>query len=194
MVSPSVSAQEDAATSWPSADELRRDLQGIGYEFAFIADSMAHSPTWDPDQPQTWELTAPAIDDGMTAGEIRSDPFTLVVVDVQGKPAQLFFSATRTDELELDLAAVSTVLMEVASRLPDEAALDAAVWYLNNVWQDGLGAGATALPCLVEEFDSGATVVFRHADGELDSFAGSVLHFDGSSPEVEQCRELLGDS
>jgi hypothetical protein len=52
MVSPSVSAQEDAATSWPSADELRRDLQGIGYEFAFIADSMAHSRPGIPTSPR----------------------------------------------------------------------------------------------------------------------------------------------
>ncbi len=185
-------AQDDVEpAAWPTADELRRDLQGIGYRFAFDPSNMAAAAEWQAGLPAVWRLIEPVVvDDAMPADTVY-EALTLRIVDIAGQPAQLLFGATSADRASGEMEAVTGVLMEVASRLPDGAGLDAAVWFMSNVWLGGLGEGASTLPCLVQEFDGGAMVVWRGGDGEgLESFFGTVTHFDGESPEVEQCRAV----
>lgn len=185
-------AQEEPETqAWPTADELRRDLQAIGYEFEFDAGNIATAPEWSTDLPAIWRLTEPAVVDDAMPDEDAYETLTLRIVDIAGQPAQLLFGAVSADQGAGELETINSVFMEVASRLPADAGLDAVVWYMSNVWLDGAGTGATALPCLVQEFDGGATVVWRGGDGEgLESFFGTIAHFEGTSPDVERCRAL----
>ena len=152
---------------------------------------MTYSPEWRADLPAIWHLTAPSVVDDAMPEEGAFETLTLRIVDIPGQPAQLLFGATSADQADGELEAISTVFMEVASRLPVDAGMDAAVWYMNNVWQQGLGNEVTALPCLIQEFDGGATVVWQGGDGEgLESFFGTTAHFEGESAEVQQCRAL----
>ena len=182
-------AQDEPTTgTWPTADELRLELQAIGYEFEFDATNLATSPEWRADLPGIWRLTEPVVVDDAMPEEDAYETLTLRIVDVAGSPAQLLFGAVSADKGTGELETITTVFMEVASRLPDDAGLDAAVWFMNSVWLDGMGNGATTLPCLAQEFDGGAMVVWRGGDGEgLESFFGTVAHFEGESPDVEQC-------
>ena len=183
------------AGAWPTTDELRRELQAIGYEFAFDAGNTAASPEWSTGLPAIWRLTEPAVVDDAMPSEGAYETLTLRLVDVAGQPAQLLFGAVSADQGQGELETLNSVLMEVASRLPADAGLDAVVWFMSNVWLDGAGTGATALPCLVQEFDGGATVVWRGGDGEgLESFFGTTAHFDGTSPDVERCRALQSEA
>lgn len=190
LLLPAVALAQDepASEAWPTADELRLELQAIGYEFAFDASNMAASPEWRTDLPAIWRLTEPAVADDAMPQEGAYETLTLRIVDVAGQPAQLLFGAVSADRGAGELETIDSVLMEVASRLPEDAGLDAVVWFMSNVWLDGMGDGATTLPCLVQEFDGGATVVWRGSDGEgLESFFGTSTHFEGESPDVQQC-------
>lgn len=185
-------AQETTSESeWPTTDQLRQSLQQIGYAFEFDASNMAAAPEWVDSLPAVWTLVEPSVvDDAMPDGDAY-DALTLRLIDVAGQPAQLLFGATSSDQADGELGAINSVLMEVAARLPEDAGIDAAVWFINNVWQSDAGREATALPCLVAEFDGGATVVWRGADGEgLESFFGTVAHVGGDWSEIEQCRSL----
>ncbi len=193
LLLPTATLAQDTPTAvaWPTTDELRRDLQEIGYEFEFDAVNMAVSPEWRSDLPAIWRLAEPAVVDDALPEEGAYETLTLRLVDIAGQPAQLLFGAVSADQGAGELEAINTVLMEVASRLPDDAGLDAAVWFMNNVWLEGMGDGATTLPCLTQEFDGGAMVVWRGGDGEgIESFFGTIAHFDGESPDVQQCLAL----
>ncbi|MGD8684853.1 MAG: rhodanese-like domain-containing protein, partial [Chloroflexota bacterium] len=123
--------------------------------------------------------------------DLDFEALRLQLIDAGEAPVQLMFAATSVDQAEGELETISSVLMEVASRLPAGAGLDAAVWYMNNVWQRGGGNAVTTLPCIVQEFDGGAMVVARLGDGEsIESFSGVISHFDGTSPDVELCRQM----
>jgi rhodanese-related sulfurtransferase len=185
-------AQDEPETQvWPTADELRQELQAIGYEFEFDAGNMALAPEWRADLPAVWTLTEPSVVDDSMPEDTAYESLVVRIVDIAGQPVQLFFGAASADQGVGELEAINTVLMEVASRLPDDSGMGAAVWYMNNVWQNGLDNEVTRLPCIVQEFPGGATVVWRGSDGEgLESFFGTVAHFDGTSAEVEQCRAL----
>lgn len=179
----------DATPTWPTADELRLELQDLGYAFEFDGYNMAVTSEWSPDVPAVWRLTEPAIvDDAMPDGA-DYEGLTLRLVDAARQPVQLIFGATSADRGAGELDAIATVLMEVSSRLPEGSGLDAFVWFLANTWVDpGIGAPAD-LPCLVQEFDGGAMVAWRGADGEgLESVFGTIQHGDGAASQVEQCR------
>ncbi len=193
LLLPASALAQDApeAEAWPTADELRLELQDLGYDFEFDATNMALTPEWRTDLPAVWTLTEPIVVDDAMSAENSYEALTLRIVDVTGQPAQLLFGATSADQADGELEAINGVLMEVAARLPQEAGLDAAVWFMSNVWMQGAGNEVTSLPCLEQEFDGGAMVVWRGGDGEqLESFFGTIAHFDGTSSEVEQCREM----
>jgi rhodanese-related sulfurtransferase len=148
-------------------------------------------PEFRADLPAIWRLTEPIVVDEQKPDDVDYEPFSLLLAEVAGSPAQIVFSANSVDEGAGELEPVATVLMEVAARLPDESGLDAAVWYMSNVWAPQGAGQKTDLPCLVREFDGGAMVVWSGGDGDqLTSFFGSVTHFDGDSADVEQCRAL----
>ena len=185
-------AQDSTAESdWPTADELRLSLQAIGYEFAFEPQYYWVAPEWSDDLPTGWTLTQPSVIDDVMPEEGAYDTLTLRIGDFPGKPAQLVFGAVSMDQADGELETITSVLMETAARLPDDAGLDAAVWFMSNIWLNGDAEGATTLPCLVQEFDGGAMVVWRGGDGEgIESIGGSITHFDDTSFEVEQCKAL----
>jgi len=193
LLLPAAAVAQDATveSDWPTTDELRLSLQQIGYEFEFDAGNMAASPEWAASLPAVWNLVEPVVVDDAMPEEGAYETLTLRLVDVAGQPAQLLFGATSADGADGELEAINSVLMEVAARLPADAGLDAAVWFMNNVWQQGAGREVTSLPCLVEEFDGGAMVVWRGGDGEgLESFFGTIAHVGPDWSEVQQCQAL----
>jgi rhodanese-related sulfurtransferase len=176
---------------WPTADELRRDLQDIGYQFRYDGSSRAFEPEFRPELPGIWVLTEPVVIEEGAPEETGFDPFTLGIVDMAGLPAQVVFSTASIDDGDGELDQIASVLMELAGRLPEGNGLDSAVWYMSNTWLPPGTEGRVDLPCLIAEFDDGATVVWSGGDGEgLTSFFGTLSHFDGTSAEVEQCRAL----
>ena len=175
---------------WPTAYELRRDLQDIGYEFRFDPSSRMFGSEFQPELPVAWRLTEPVIVDEASPADVDYPAFELLLADRDGAPVQLLWSAASSDRGAGELEAMATVLMEVAARLPEESGLEAAVWYMGNVWQSDDPAGRTALPCYLWEFPGGAMVVWSGAAGEMSNFFGTVAHFDVESQEVAQCRAL----
>ena len=193
LLAPAAVLAQDASDppTWPTADELRLDLQGIGYRFEYDPMTRAVAPEFRTDLPGVWSLTEPSIVEPDMPDDISLEPFALWLVDIDGQPAQVAFSAASIDDGDGELEAMTTVLMEVAARLPAGNGLDAAAWYMSNLWLPPEMGERTTLPCLVTEFDGGATVVWPGGDGErLTSLFGTLVHFDGVNDEVEQCKAL----
>ena len=183
---------EPPPEAWPTADELRRDLQAIGYAFEFDPYQVAGETEWDAGLPAVWALTAPVVVDDALPSEGAYETLTLRIVDIADAPVQLLFGATSADAGDGEIEAITTVLMEVASRLPDDAGLDAAVWFMSNAWLGPQEDDTMVPPCVAQEFEGGAMVAWRGGDGAgLESIFGTITHFDGVSPDVEQCRALL---
>ncbi len=77
-------------------------------------------------------------------------------------------------------ATVDEAVDFVCDRLPEESQLDAAVWYISNLWTYEPGAPErTTMPCLLEEFEGGSLLVWLGGDGEsVVSFFGTVGPYD----------------
>jgi phage shock protein E len=189
-------AQDSTEPSpWPTAAELRGDLQDIGYQFSYDASSQAFYPEFHEGLPTVWSLTQPVLDREL-AEVSEEEAFTLQLVEAGELPTQVVFGATSVDGGAGELETVATVLMEVASRLPQESQLDAAVWYISNLWTYEPGAPErTTMPCLLEEFEGGSLLVWLGGDGQsVISFFGTVGPYDFMAEELEQCRTLLGQA
>jgi rhodanese-related sulfurtransferase len=180
-------AEEDA---WPSADELRAELQSIGYEFAFDGSGRAQMPEFRPELPALWTLTEPALaGDELSDGTVL-EPFTLQLIDDGSGAVQLLFSATSADNGEGEYETIATTLMEIESRLPEGNGLAELVWFLGHQWQ--AAGGQSVAPCVFGESEDGVTLAWFGGDGEgVTSVFGTV----GTSPllpdELEACKQAL---
>lgn len=189
-------AQDSTEPSpWPTAAELRRDLQDIGYEFSYDAGAQVFYPEFHGELPSTWTLTRPGLD-GNSVEANGSEAFSLRLLEAGDLPTQVIFSTSSVDGGDGELETVATVLMEVAARLPAGNQLDTAVWFISNIWANGPEAPErTTMPCLLEEFEGGSLLVWLGGNGEsVVSFLGTVGPYDPMAEEVEQCRTLLGQA
>ncbi len=137
--------------AWPSADELRADLQALGYEFTFDGSGRAQSAEFRPELPALWTLTAPVPEGDPLPDGAGLQPFTLQLIDDGSGTAQLLFAGTSADDGEGEYDIISTTLMEIDSRLPEGNGLDEVVWFLGNKWQT-TGERSPA-PCTYRETD-----------------------------------------
>ncbi len=180
-------------TAWPSADELRAELQAIGFEFTFDGAGRAQLPEFRPELPALWTLTEPALDgDELPDGQGLA-PFTLQLIDDGSGDAHLLFAATSADEGDGEIATIATTLMEIESRLPDGNGLDEVVWFLGNKWQsDG---ERSAAPCVYAESDGGVMLAWFGGEGEeVTTFFGTVGPSMVLPEELELCKQTLAQA
>ena len=176
---------------WPTADELRWDLQAIGYELGYDASARTYEAEFEADRPTLWRLAERAtLEDGT-----GYDLYNVALVDYGDQPAPILFSANELAKDQDVIEPMGSVLMEIASRMPSDIGIDAAVWYMTNLWRHEPGAQQrTTLPCLVAEFEGGATLVARLGENEAaPGFFGAVAHYDelpGHLDQVEQCKAM----
>ena len=179
---------EEAA--WPSADELRAELQAIGYGFTFDGSGRAQLPEFRPELPALWTLTEPApVGDGLPDGS-GLEPFTLQLIDDGSGTVQLLFAGTSADDGEGEYDAIATTLMEIGSRLPPDSGLDEAVWFLGNKWQTA--AERSAAPCTYQESEDAVMLVWFGGEGEgVTSFFGTVGTAIVLPDELQLCKDAL---
>ena len=179
---------EEAA--WPSADELRAELQAIGYGFTFDGSGRAQLPEFRADLPALWTLTEPALaGDGLPDGS-GLEPFTLQLIDDGSGSVQLLFAGTSADDGDGEYDAIATTLMEIGSRLPPDNGLAEAVWFLGNKWQTA--AERSAAPCTYQESEDAVMLVWFGGEGEgVTSFFGTVGTAIVLPDELQLCKDTL---
>jgi hypothetical protein len=97
---PTPDSPPDGSVAWPSGDELRRELQDIGFTFRVERDN----GDWLGWAPRASIVEAPAVTLGGAGSEDAG--------------VRLSFELLQTDLLGADVDAALTALMEVAARLP----------------------------------------------------------------------------
>jgi rhodanese-related sulfurtransferase len=189
---PAVALAQDVPeeTDWPSADELRADLQAIGYGFAFDGSGRARLSEFRPDLPALWTLTEPALAHEALPDDSGLEPFTLQLIDDGSGTVQLLFAGTSADEGDGEYETIATTLMEIGSRLPEGNGLDEVVWFLGNKWQ--AAADRSAAPCAYRESDEGSMLVWFGGEGEdITSFFGTVGTAIVLPDELQLCKDAL---
>ena len=119
---PAVALAQDVTeeTAWPSADELRAELQAIGYGFTFDGSGRAQLPEFRPDLPALWTLSEPVLEGDDLPDGSGLEPFTLQLIDDGSGTVQLLFAGTSADDGDGEYDTIATTLMEIGSRLPPE--------------------------------------------------------------------------
>ncbi len=177
-------------TAWPSADELRADLQAIGYGFTFDGSGRARHSEFRPDLPALWTLTEPALAGDDVPDGSGLEPFTLQLIDDGSGTVQLLFAGTSADDGDGEFETIATTLMEIGSRLPEGNGLDEAVWFLGNKWQ--AAADRSAAPCTYRESEDGSMLVWFGGEGEdITSFFGTVGTAVVLPDELQLCKDAL---
>jgi phage shock protein E len=181
-------ATEEAA--WPSVDDLRADLQAIGYGFTFDGSGRAQLPAFEATLPALWTLSEPALEGDELPDGSGLEPFTLQLIDDGSGSAHLLFAGTSADEGAGELDAIATTLMEIESRLPDGNGLDEVVWFLGNKWQSE--GERSAAPCVYRESDEGVMLAWFGGEGaDITSFFGTVGPTAVLPDELELCKQAL---
>lgn len=176
--------------AWPSADELRADLQTLGYEFTFDGSGRAQSAEFRPELPALWTLTAPVPEGDPLPDGSGLQPFTLQLIDDGSGTAQLLFAGTSADNGEGEYDIIATTLMEIDSRLPEGNGLDEVVWFLGNKWQT-TGERNPAL-CTYRESEDSVMMAWFGGEGEdITSFFGTVGTSAVLPDELEACKQAL---
>jgi len=189
---PAIALAQDAPeeAAWPSADDLRRDLQAIGYEFTFDGSGRAQLPQFRPELPALWTLSAPVPEGDALPDGSGLDPFTLQLIDDGSGTAHLLFAGASADDGDGEYDSIASVLMEIESRLPDGNGLDEAVWFLGNKWQTE--GERSAAPCTYQETEDSAMMVWFGGEGEdITSFFGAVGTAIVLPDELEMCKQAL---
>lgn len=190
VLSATALAQDAEEAAWPSTDELRAELQAIGYGFTFDGSGRAQSPTFQPGLPALWTLTQPVLVGDELPDGSGLEPFTLQLIDDGSDTAQLLFAGTSADDGEGELETIATALMEVESRLPDGNGLDEVVWFLGNKW--GSGGERSAAPCIYAESEDAVMMAWFGGEGEeITSFFGTVGTTAVLPDELELCKQAL---
>jgi len=162
-------------TAWPTGDQMRRELQQIGFAFRVDRD------TGD------WSGWAPR------ASVVESAALRLDGAGSQPAAASFGFALLGGDPLGGDVDAALTALMEVAARLPlDPADIESARRFV----VDDLLTEPTELlePCYVSDWDRGAALVTVDAEsGDARLYVSSE---DGaqdvaSDIDLEACVPLV---
>ena len=184
-------AQETAEeTAWPSVDELRAELQAIGYGFTFDGSGPAQLPVFEPSLPMLWTMSEPVVEGDELPDGSGLDPFTLQLIDDGSGTAQLLFAGSSTDGGAGELEPIVTVLMEIESRLPEGSGLDEIVWFLGNKWQTE--GERSAAPCIYRETGDAVSLAWFGGEGEeITSFFGTVGTSAVLPDELEFCKQAL---
>jgi hypothetical protein len=166
LSTPDGEAQTQPGT-WPSGDELRRDLQEIGFTFRFDAeegDWMGWVPRASSGEPAALRLAGTGTDDAAVAFEVallRGDPLTASV----------------------DVGVTLTALFEVTARLPIGRA--DAERLRRFVLDDLLGEPPDLLePCYVTDWPRGAVLVALAGEDPLARL-GIASARESLRPEAE---------
>jgi phage shock protein E len=186
-------AQDEAGDAvWPSADDLRADLQAIGYQFAFDGSTRSQLTQFRPELPVLWTLTEPLPEGDELPDGSGLEPFTLQLIDDGSGAVQLLFAGVSADRGQGEYPSIATTLMEVASRLPQGSGLDEAVWFLGNKWQ--MAGERTSAPCAYRESEDGVMLIWfggDSGDATTTSFFGTVGTAAVLPDELEQCQLTL---
>jgi len=180
---------------WPTADELRLDLQDIGYEFGYDPSARAHDAEFHADWPALWRISEPAVSSDDPAASADYDLFSVEFIDNGDQPTFVLFSTNGLGEEQGAMDRLAPALMEIAPRLPAGTGIDVAVWYMTNLWLHEPGAEQrTTLPCVVSEFEGGATFVAPFGgDAATPGFFGAIGRYEdlpGHLEQVEGCKTL----
>jgi rhodanese-related sulfurtransferase len=189
---PAAAIAQDATEEpdWPSAAELRAELQAIGYEFTFDGSGRALLPTFEPALPALWTLSQPTLDGDELPDGAGLEPFTLQLIDDGSGAAQLLFAGSSTDGGDGELETIATALMEIEARLPVGNGLDEVVWFLGNKWQTE--NEPSAAPCVFRETDEAVMLAWFGGEGEdITSFFGTVGTSAVLPDELELCKQTL---
>ncbi len=171
-------------------DELRAELQAIGYGFTFDGSGRAQLPSFEASLPTLWTLTEPALVGDELPDGAGLEPFTLQLIDDGSDSVQLLFAGSSADGGEGELEPIATALMEIASRLPEGNGLDEVVWFLGNKWQPG--SEPSGVPCVYRESDAAVMLAWFGGEGEeITSFFGTVGTSAVLPDELELCKQAL---
>ena len=163
---PTPDSPPDGSVVWPSGDELRRELQDIGFTFRVEHDS----GDWLGWAPRASIVEAPAVALGGAGSEDAAVRFG--------------FELLQTDSLGADVDAALTALMEVAARLPLAPAR--ADRMRRFVVADLLAKAPLALePCYASIAEDGAVLIRdRPGDRGRDDRTGQLLEPPGHRRRV----------
>jgi rhodanese-related sulfurtransferase len=194
LLLPATAVAQDSSDgpAWPSADALRRDLQDIGYEFTYDAAARAQVPEFQADWPALWRIAEQAVTGAETA-TADSELFNVEMIDSGDGPTFILFGTSGQGAEQGALDKLSSALMEIATRLPQDSGIEEAVWYMSNLWLHEPGSvPRTTLPCFFVEFEGGAAFVAPLSEGEATpGFFGAVGPYEalpGHQEQVEQCK------
>ena len=192
MALPAAALAQEAAeeATWPSVDDLRADLQAIGYAFTFDGAGRAQLPAFESSLPALWTLSQPELDGDELPDGSGLEPFTLQLIDDGSGAVQMLFAGTSADDGDGELDVIATTLMEIESRLPDGNGLDEVVWFLGNKWQtDG---ERSAAPCVYRESEEAVMLAWFGGEGDdITSFFGTVGTTAVLPDELELCKQTL---
>ena len=176
--------------AWPSADELRRELQAIGYEFTFDGAGRAQLSAFHSELPALWTLSGPALEGDVPADGEQLQPFMLQLIDDGSGAVQLLFAGASSDEGDGEYEPIATALMEIESRLPEGSGLAEVVWFVGNKWSSA--GERTSAPCVYRESDDAVMLAWFGGEGEeVTSFLGTVGTVAVLPDELAACKQAL---
>jgi rhodanese-related sulfurtransferase len=171
-------------------EELRAELQAIGYGFTFDGSGRAQLPTFEVSLPVLWTLTEPAPEGDALPDGAGLEPFTLQLIDDGSGRVQLLFAGSSTDRGDGELDTIATTLMEIESRLPEGNGLDEVVWFVSNKWQ--AESEPAAAPCVYRESEDRVMLAWFGGEGEdITSFFGTVGASAVLPDELALCKQAL---
>lgn len=174
-------------------EELRSELQAIGYGFTYDGSARAPLPTFERSLPGLWTLTEPALEGNASPDDPGLEAFTLQLIDDGSGRVQVVFAGSSIDGGDGELDTIATTLMEIESRLPEGNGLDEVVWFVGNKWQDE--SEPVAAPCVYRESEGAVMLAwFGGEDEDITSFFGTVGTSAVLPDELELCKQALAQA